>query len=161
MLTQRHDAVLDSGAGLLSPKDAEDALRSAGLRVTAPRLATLTAIAENQHADAETLAQGVRDRLGAVSRQAVYDVLAALTEAGLVRRVTVDERRSRYELARHDNHHHLICRSCGRIEDVPCALGHAPCMDLDPARGFALEEADVVFRGLCADCAPTQPPHVV
>jgi len=152
MLTQRHDAVLDSGAGLLSPEDAETALRSAGLRVTAPRLATLTVIAENPHADAETLAQGVRDRLGAVSRQAVYDVLAALTEAGLVRRVTVDERRSRYELARHDNHHHLICRNCGLTVEIEAKDVEQWAHRTAALHGFT-EAAHVVdIFGLCTPC---------
>lgn len=153
MLTQRHDAVLDSGAGLRSPEDAVTALRSAGLRVTAPRLATLTVIAENQHADAETLAQGVRDRLGAVSRQAVYDVLAALTEAGLVRRVTVDERRSRYELARHDNHHHLICRSCGRTVEIAFPGVEDLIAKLATEHGFTDVDHSIELHGLCADCA--------
>lgn len=128
------------------------ALRTAGLRVTAPRLAALAVIDERPHGDAETIADAVRARLGTVSKQAVYDVLHALTDAGIVRRVPVGERRARYELHR-DNHHHLVCRACGRIEDVPCAVGAAPCLEPSDASGFVIEQADVVYRGLCSACA--------
>lgn len=164
MMTQRHDepgtpgpegpgAVLDRSAVDLREHD----LREHGLRVTAPRLAALAAIAEDPHADADTIATAVRKRLGAVSRQAVYDVLHALTAAGLVRRISLDERRARFELARHDNHHHLVCRRCGRIHDVACVLGAAPCLDPEAPRGFVVEQADVIYRGLCADCAAPEP----
>lgn len=128
------------------------ALRAAGLRVTAPRLATLAVVERHPHADAETVAHAVRERLGTVSRQAVYDVLHALTDAELLRRVLVDGRRARYELHRHDNHHHLVCRSCGRLEDVPCAVGAAPCLVPHDDLGFDIEIADVVYRGLCTAC---------
>lgn len=147
MMTPRQDTAPAENAPL------EADLRAAGLRVTAPRLATLAVIAERQHSDADAIATAVRDRLGSVSKQAVYDVLNALTAAGLVRRISLDERRARFEMHRHDNHHHLICRSCGRIEDVPCAVGIAPCLSLPDDRGFTVEEADVVYRGLCAECS--------
>ena len=132
--------------------DPAHALRSAGLRVTAPRIAVLEQIAQHPHADAEAIARGVRERLGAVSRQAVYDVLHALTDASLVRRVSVGSRSMRYELDLHDNHHHLVCRRCDRLEDVPCARGSAPCLEPDHDHGFEIEVADVVYRGLCSAC---------
>lgn len=134
------------------PADHAAALRGAGLRVTGPRLATLEAVAAAPHTDADAVAQAVRERLGTVSRQAVYDVLHALTDAELLRRFSVDGRRSRYELHRHDNHHHLVCRSCGRLEDVPCAVGAAPCLVPHQDLGFDIEIAEVVYRGLCSAC---------
>ncbi|OYN84591.1 Fur family transcriptional regulator [Parenemella sanctibonifatiensis] len=127
-------------------------LKQAGLRVTAARLATMAVVTEQAHADAEAIASQVRDRLGSVSRQAVYDVLNALTETGLLRRVNVDSRRTRYELQTHDNHHHLVCHNCGRIEDVPCNGADVPCMTPADDHGFALEVAEVTYRGLCRDC---------
>lgn len=128
------------------------ALRGAGLRVTAPRLATLAAVEANPHADAEMIARSVRESLGAVSRQAVYDVLNALSDADLLRRVSVGGRSMQYELHRHDNHHHLVCRECGRLEDIPCAVGEAPCLTPHDSHGFDIEIADVVYRGVCSDC---------
>lgn len=145
--------------------DPAHALRTAGLRVTAPRVAVLEEVDRCPHADAEAIARGVRNRIGAVSRQAVYDVLHALTEAELVRRVSVGSRSMRYELHRHDNHHHLVCRRCHRLEDVPCAVGAAPCLHPVEDHGFEVEIAEVVYRGLCSACraedaahAPTTPP---
>jgi len=132
--------------------DHTSALRGAGLRVTGPRLATLEAVAEQPHADAESIARSVRERLGTVSRQAVYDVLHALTDAELLRRVSVGGRSMRYELHRHDNHHHLVCRRCGRLEDVPCSIGRPPCLLPHDDHGFEIEIADVVYRGVCTDC---------
>ncbi len=132
--------------------DHTSALRGAGLRVTAPRLATLAAVEAHPHADAETIAHDVRERLGTVSRQAVYDVLNALSDAELVRRVAVGGRSMQYEIHRHDNHHHLVCRECGRLEDVACAVGEAPCLIPHDALGFDVEIADVVYRGVCSDC---------
>lgn len=128
------------------------ALREAGLRVTAPRLATLEVVTEHPHGDAESIARAVRERLGAVSRQAVYDILNALTEVELLRRVSVGGRSMRYELHRRDNHHHLVCRECGRLEDVPCAIGAAPCLIPHDDHGFEIEIADVVYRGVCSGC---------
>ncbi len=132
------------------------ALRDAGLRVTAPRVATLAVVAEHQHADADVIASAVRERLGSVSHQAVYDVLRALTEVELLRRVDADGRRAVYELHRHDNHHHLICRVCGRLEDVPCAVGEAPCLHPHTQHGFELEVAEVLYRGVCPECRAAQ-----
>ena len=135
--------------------DHASALRHAGLRVTAPRLATLEVVSELPHADAESIAQAVRDRLGTVSRQAVYDILNALTDAEILRRVSVGGRSMRYELHRHDNHHHLVCTECGRLEDVPCTVGHAPCLTPAEDHDFEIEVAEVVFRGRCSRCRET------
>lgn len=131
--------------------DYASALREAGMRVTSPRVATLAVVSEHPHADADTVAVQVRERLGTVSKQAVYDILNALTNAGLVRRVLADNRRALFE-RNDDNHHHLVCRECGRLEDVPCAVGHAPCLIPSTHHGFDLEVADVLYRGLCTQC---------
>ena len=136
----------------MTTTDHTSALREVGLRVTAPRLATLAAVEAHPHSDAETIARAVREHLGTVSRQAVYDVLNALSDADLLRRVSIGSRSMRYEMHRHDNHHHLVCRSCGRLEDVPCAVGAAPCLIPHEDHGFSIEMADVVYRGLCTDC---------
>ena len=128
------------------------ALRSAGLRVTAPRLAALAVITEHRHSDAEFIAGEVRERLGSVSTQAVYDVLHALTDCNLVRKITLDGRKSRYEIRVGDNHHHMLCRNCGRIENVPCHVGQAPCMLPEEDHGFTVDEAEVIYHGLCPDC---------
>lgn len=127
------------------------ALRGAGMRVTAPRVAALAVVTEHPHSDADAVAVQVRERLGTVSKQAVYDVLHALTDAGLVRRVRAGGRSALFERAT-DNHHHLVCRECGRLEDVPCAVGHAPCLTPSVDHGFELEVADVLYRGLCSSC---------
>ncbi|WP_459546063.1 Fur family transcriptional regulator [Nocardia sp. X0981] len=128
-------------------------LRAAALRVTAPRVATLAVVAAHPHAEADEIAIAVRERLGAVSKQAVYDTLNALTGAGLLRRVNVNARSAaRYEIHRHDNHHHMMCRICGRLEDVACAIGEAPCLDPSEDHGFDVEEAELMFRGVCSAC---------
>jgi Fur family transcriptional regulator, stress-responsive regulator len=130
-----------------------DRLRSVGLRVTAARLAVLDMIPPGVHRDAEEVAAGVRQRLGRVSTQAVYDVLRALTDAGLLRRVEIPgSPAARYERWLHDNHHHLVCRSCGLAVDVDCAVGHAPCLEPGSAGGFVVDEAEVTFWGLCPTC---------
>ncbi|MDU7361853.1 MAG: Fur family transcriptional regulator [Propionibacteriaceae bacterium] len=129
-----------------------DQLRAAGLRVTGPRLATMQIVRERPHATADAVASAVRERLGSVSKQAIYDILHALTDAQLLRRVAVDGRGSQYELERHDNHHHIVCRDCGRLEDVPCPVGTPPCLDPPVDHGFAVEEAEVIYRGLCSVC---------
>lgn len=155
MLTHRHEQSGTPGEVVAAPVDDPAAsLRAAGLRVTAPRLAALAVIQEHQHADAETIATQVRERLGTVSTQAVYDVLHALTDVGLVRRISLDGRRALFETHRHDNHHHLVCHRCGRLEDVPCATGSAPCLHVaEPHRhGFQVEAAEVLYRGLCPAC---------
>jgi Fe2+/Zn2+ uptake regulation proteins len=135
-----------------SPSQIERLLRDASLRVTAPRKAVLAAVYENPHADTETLLAATRSRLGSVSHQAVYDVLRALHEAGLVRRIQPAGSVARYEARVGDNHHHLVCRSCGVVADVDCAVGEAPCLTASDDAGFAIDEAEVVYWGLCPDC---------
>lgn len=135
----------DAAAGTL--------LRDHGLRVTRPRVAVLTALADLPHSDADAVARAVRSELGAVSTQAVYDVLRALAEAGLVRRIEPAGSPARYELRVGDNHHHLVCRACGAIEDVDCAVGARPCLETDlDDHGFVIDEAEVTYWGTCPDC---------
>ena len=137
--------------------DAVGLLRNAELRVTRPRLAVLAAVAEYPHADTDTIVGVVRQALPEVSRQAVYDVLAALTGVGLLRKIQPSGSPARYESRVGDNHHHMVCRSCGVIADVDCAVGEAPCLiPSDPAgalEGFVVDEAEVVFWGICPACA--------
>ncbi|WP_116946919.1 Fur family transcriptional regulator [Jiangella endophytica] len=133
--------------------DATSRLRAAGLRVTAPRVGVLVALERESHADADTVARHVRGSLGAVSTQAVYDVLHALTEAGLLRRIEPAGSTARYETRVGDNHHHMICRGCGVIVDVDCS-GLAPCLAPAHPHGFLLDEAEVTFWGLCPECQP-------
>ena len=134
--------------------DYAELLRTADLRVTRPRLAVLEAVEANPHADTETIFGAVRALLPEVSRQAVYDVLAAVTIAGLVRRIQPSGHVARYESRVGDNHHHVVCRSCGVIADVDCAVGDAPCLTPSDDNGFVLDEAEVVYWGLCQDCSP-------
>ena len=148
----------DDVAGTAVPAPAA-LLRSVGMRVTGPRLAVLRALSEHPHTDADTVARAVRDRIGSVSTQAVYDVLRALTAAGLVRRVEPAGSRSRYETRVGDNHHHLVCRGCGAVADVDCAVGAAPCLTPSDGGGFVVDEAEVTFWGLCAQCGSDVPPH--
>ena len=131
----------------------EQLLRGAALRVTHPRIAVLRAVYANPHADTESIIGVVRDDLGEVSHQAVYDVLRALTSAGLVRRIEPSGSVARYESRVGDNHHHLVCRCCGVITDVDCAVGDAPCLTASEDYGYAIDEAEVVYWGLCPDCA--------
>ncbi|MDO3649555.1 Fur family transcriptional regulator [Nocardia mangyaensis] len=138
--------------------DFERMLREASLRVTAPRLAVLTAVHEHPHADTDTILSRVRETLGAVSHQAVYDVLRALTAAGLLRRIQPMGTVARYESRVGDNHHHLVCRSCGLIVDVDCAVGEAPCLTAMDDSGFVVDEAEVIYWGHCPDCSTTPPP---
>jgi len=134
-----------------------DRLRMADLRVTRPRVAVLEAVNANAHADTETIFTAVREGLPDVSRQAVYDVLNALTAVGLVRRIQPLGLVARYESRVGDNHHHVVCRSCGIIADVDCAVGEAPCLtpsdDNDVLDGFVLDEAEVIYWGMCPDCS--------
>ncbi|MEU4808847.1 Fur family transcriptional regulator [Nocardia fluminea] len=132
--------------------DFEQMLRAASLRVTAPRLAVLTAVHQHPHTDTDTILSRVRATLGAVSQQAVYDVLRALTSAGLLRRIQPMGTVARYETRVGDNHHHLVCRSCGVIVDVECAVGDAPCLSPFDGRGFVVDEAEVIYWGRCPDC---------
>jgi len=140
--------------------DLTDQLRAADLRVTRPRVAVLEAVQANPHADTETIFAAVRGGLPEVSRQAVYDVLAALTAAGLVRRIQPSGLVARYESRVGDNHHHVVCRVCGVIGDVDCAVGDVPCLtpsdDGGVLEGFAVDEAEVIYWGLCPDCAAQQ-----
>jgi Fe2+ or Zn2+ uptake regulation protein len=131
----------------------EATLRDVGLRVTRPRLAVLEAVHARPHAETETIIAAARARLGDVSHQAVYDVLRALTAAGLVRRIQPSGSVARYEARVADNHHHAVCRSCGAIADVDCAVGHVPCLTASDDRGFVIDEAEVVYWGTCPDCA--------
>ena len=136
--------------------DHAQTLREASLRVTRPRLAVLEAVHQHPHADTETLIGAVRADVGEVSHQAVYDVLRALTDAGLVRRIQPAGSTARYESRIGDNHHHLVCRSCGTVVDVDCAIGAAPCLDPSEDHGFVVDEAEVVFWGLCPACSTSQ-----
>lgn len=128
-------------------------LQAAELRVTRPRLAVLEAVHAHPHADTDTVLSAVRSTHPKVSRQAVYDVLAALTAAGLVRRIQPSGSVARYEARVGDNHHHVVCRLCGNIGDVDCAVGDAPCLTPSDDSGFSVDEAEVIFWGLCPDCA--------
>ncbi|MCX4856257.1 transcriptional repressor [Streptomyces canus] len=131
-----------------------DELRGAGLRVTAARVALLETVRSGDHLAADALATGVRDRLGHISLQAVYEALHSLTAAGLVRRLEPPGSPARFEGRVGDNHHHLVCRSCGAVVDVDCAVGHAPCLTASDDRGFSIDEAEVIYWGLCPDCSP-------
>lgn len=132
--------------------DPTDLLREAGLRVTAPRVAVLTELAALPHVDVDTLSQAARTRLGSVSTQAVYDVLRVLTSHELVRRFEPAGQPARYELNTGDNHHHIVCRGCGAFDDVECAAGSRPCLDVVEAHGFVIDEAEVLYWGLCPRC---------
>ena len=134
-----------------------DALHHVGLRVTAPRLAVLTSLAGHPHADADTLFQDVRTSLPGTSVQAVYNVLGDLSAAGLLRRIEPAGSPARYERRVDDNHHHLVCRACGAIEDVDCTVGAAPCLAPSSTHGFTIDEAEVTFWGLCPTCASAAP----
>ncbi len=133
-------------------RDVAGILRARGLRATAPRIAVLDAIRGMGHPDAEDVRAEVARRLGSVSTQAVYDTLHALTDAGLLRRIEPAGHPARYETRVADNHHHLICRRCGATRDVDCAVGHAPCLEPGAGGGFLVDEAEVVFWGICPDC---------
>ncbi|CAN5379975.1 fur family transcriptional regulator FurA3 [soil metagenome] len=132
------------------------ALRGAGLRVTAPRRAVLSWLAANPHSTADAIAVGVRSELGSVSTQAIYNVLAAYTDAGLARKIEPAGHPARFERRAGDNHHHLVCRECGRTEDVDCAVGAAPCLTPVDGHDFLVDEAEVVFWGWCPSCRDQQ-----
>jgi Fur family ferric uptake transcriptional regulator len=134
----------------------ERLLRGAALRVTRPRLAVLAAVHDRPHLDTDAIIGAVRADVGDVSHQAVYDVLRALTAAGLLRRIQPAGSTARYEARVGDNHHHVVCRSCGVIADVDCAVGHAPCLDASDDHGFLIDEAEVVFWGLCPVCSTAE-----
>jgi Fe2+ or Zn2+ uptake regulation protein len=139
-----------------SVSDYAQQLRAADLRVTRPRVAVLDAVHANPHADTETILEAVRTGLPDVSRQAIYDVLNALTAVGLLRRIQPSGSVARYESRVGDNHHHVVCRSCGNIADVDCAVGEAPCLTASDDHGFVLDEAEVIYWGLCPDCTADQ-----
>ncbi|WP_024804890.1 Fur family transcriptional regulator [Nocardia sp. BMG51109] len=138
-----------------SKSDFERLIRGTALRVTAPRVAVLEVVHDNPHSDTDTILGLVRESLGTVSHQAVYDVLRALTEAGLIRRIQPMGSVARYETRVGDNHHHVVCRGCGAIADVDCAVGDAPCLTASNDNGFALDEAEVIYWGRCPDCSTT------
>lgn len=137
---------------MLSTLEVERLLRGIGLRVTRPRVAVLAAVHDRPHVDTDSMIGIVRERLGAVSHQAVYDVLRGLTAAGLVRRIEPAGSVPRYEARVGDNHHHVVCRSCGAIADVDCAVGSAPCLTASDDAGYTIDEAEVVYWGRCRDC---------
>jgi Fur family ferric uptake transcriptional regulator len=128
-------------------------LRGAALRVTRPRMSVLSAVYANPHADTDSIIEIVRGDLGEVSHQAVYDVLRAFTTAGLVRRIQPSGSVARYESRVGDNHHHVVCRSCGTIADADCAVGTTPCLTASHDHGFAIDEAEVIYWGRCPACS--------
>ncbi|GAA3421929.1 Fur family transcriptional regulator [Streptosporangium vulgare] len=134
------------------PTTAEE-LRGAGLRVTAARVALLETVRNGDHLDVEALTSGVRDRIGQISLQAVYEGLHALTTAGLVRRIEPPGSPALFEGRVGDNHHHIVCRSCGVVADVDCAVGEAPCLTASNDHGFAIDEAEIIYWGVCLDCS--------
>jgi Fe2+ or Zn2+ uptake regulation protein len=138
-----------------SPSPAEE-LRGVGLRVTAARIALLETVRRGDHLGVEAIASGVRDRVGHVSLQAVYDALHALTEAGLIRRIEPAGHPARFEGRISDNHHHVVCRSCGVVADVDCAVGDAPCLTASDDHGYSIDEAEVIYWGLCPACSATR-----
>ena len=137
----------------------EDRLRAAGLRVTSARVAILEAVRSGTHPGADEVARMVRDRVGHVTIQAVYEALGALTQAGLVGRIEPAGSPARYEGRVGDNHHHIVCRRCGAVTDVDCVVGHAPCLEPAQSSGFVIDEAEVTFWGLCDRCQ--QPPSSI
>ena len=139
-----------------SASDFQQMLRDVSLRVTRPRVAVLNAVYTHPHADTESIIRAVRSDLPDVSHQAVYDSLSTLTTAGLVRKIQPSGSVARYESRVGDNHHHVVCRSCGVIADVDCAVGDAPCLTASDDNGFSIDEAEVIYWGLCPDCAAAQ-----
>ncbi|MET8153727.1 Fur family transcriptional regulator [Actinoplanes sp. NPDC049668] len=133
--------------------DFQQLLRGAALRVTRPRVAVLSAVHTHPHADTDSIIGAVRRDLPEVSHQAVYNTLHALTAARLVRRIQPAGSVARYEARVGDNHHHIVCRSCGLIADVDCAVGEAPCLEASDDSGFSIDEAEVVFWGQCPACS--------
>ncbi len=133
-------------------QDIEARLRELGLRVTAPRRAVIAELREHSHVDVARLADGARRRIGRVSTQAIYDVVHTLTDAGILRSIELPGSPEVFELARGDNHHHMVCRACGRITDVPCPAGLAPCLAPSEDAGYLIDEAEVTYWGLCPGC---------
>ena len=141
----------------MTPTDPTTMLRQAQLRVTRPRVAVLDVLTHHAHAEADAIARAARESLGKVSTQAIYDVLSALTKAGLVRRIEPAGSPARYELRVGDNHHHLICRTCGAIVDVDCAVGQRPCLHASDDHGYDIDEAEVIYWGTCPACKAHRP----
>ena len=141
------------------PRETSHALlRRHGMHVTSQRLAVLRAVSDRPHSSADDIYTVVRGEIGAISRQAVYDALGALTDKGLFRRIQPAGSSARYESRVGDNHHHLICRSCRRMVDVDCAVGDTPCLTAADGAGYEIDEAEVTYWGQCPDCAAAQPP---
>jgi Fur family ferric uptake transcriptional regulator len=145
--------------------DPAELLRQRGIQVTAQRLAVLRVVSRHPHITADAVAESVRNEIGAISLQSVYDALAVLVAEGLIRRIQPAGSPARFENRVGDNHHHLICRTCGRTVDVDCAVGSAPCLTAADARGYEIDEAEVVYWGRCPDCqaqtdtsSPSDPP---
>jgi Fur family transcriptional regulator, stress-responsive regulator len=134
--------------------DDDELLRRHGLQVTAQRLAVLRAVSDGPHSTADDIYTDVRAEIGAISRQAVYDALAALTDKGLLRRIQPARSPARFENRVGDNHHHLICRTCNRMVDVDCAVGDTPCLTAADDAGYEIDEAEVIYWGQCPECAP-------
>lgn len=141
-----------SGTSTLSPEEATDLLRGTSLRVTKQRVATLQTLAWHKHATVDEIVTDLKDDLPKISFQAVYLVVADLLAAGLLSRLDLPGHASRYELNARDNHHHVMCTSCGRVEDVACAVGAAPCLHPVQTHDMDIAVADVLYRGLCRDC---------
>ena len=139
------------------PVDDDALLRGHGLQVTAQRLAVLRAVADRPHSTADDIAAAVRGEIGAISRQAVYNVLAVLTDKGVLRRIQPAGSSARFEDRVGDNHHHLICRTCGRMVDVDCAVGDTPCLTAADDSGYEIDEAEVIYWGRCRDCVAAAP----
>lgn len=131
-------------------------LRAVGLRVTKPRLAVLEELITNPHSTPEMVRHGVSERIGSVSTQAIYDVLHVLTEKKLLRVISPTGSLQRYEVARHDNHHHLVCRTCSTIVNIPCVVGSAPCLEPSETHDYLIDEAEVIFWGYCPNCQEQQ-----
>ena len=136
----------------VEPPDPERLLRQHGVQVTAQRLAVLRAVSSRPHGTADDVEELVRAEIGAISRQAVYDALSILTENGLIRRIQPARSPARYEDRVDDNHHHLVCRSCGETVDVNCAVGARPCLEADDDHGYIIDEAEVIYWGSCPRC---------
>jgi Fe2+ or Zn2+ uptake regulation protein len=133
-------------------------LHQAGMRVTSTRIAVYDELHDAGHLDADSVAQRVRDRIGGVSRQTVYDALRVLCQLELVRRIEpAGSPAALYETRVADNHHHVVCRSCGAVADIACVTGEAPCLDAADTAGFVVDEAEVTFWGLCPTCQTSQP----
>lgn len=150
MISSRKRAIIE---WMVDESGYAEQLRSAALRVTRPRMAVMDAVHHHPHSDTEQIIRAARVSLPDVSRQTVYDALNALAATGLVRRIQPAGSVARYESRVGDNHHHIVCRTCGVIADVDCAVGETPCLTASDDLGFAVDEAEVIYWGVCPDCA--------